>query len=77
MEVIFNMSKKYEKNLNEINNILYSLEGGRYSQEEAEKNIGKVMRKIKKCLDILEESEPEIRIVTEKSGRLTFKNFKV
>ena len=69
------MEKEYKKNIDELNKILHFLDNDDYDLDTANKKVEKGLTTIQKCLDMLDKPAGDIKIVTMKAGKLTFKNF--
>jgi len=69
------MNKEYKKNIDELNQILKFLENNDSDLDTVNRQIERGLTKIQTCLDMLNESEGTIKIVTMKNKEFIFKNF--
>ncbi len=69
-------AKKFEQHLQEVDQVVKSLEGGKLGLEESIEKYELGMKALKQCYSILEQAEKKIQIlVKEKDGSLTAKDF--
>ena len=68
--------KKFEQYLQEVDQVVKALEGGKLGLEESIEKYETGMKALKQCYSILEQAEKKIQIlVKEKDGSLTAKDF--
>ena len=68
--------KKFEQHLQEVEQVVKSLEGGKLGLEESIEKYEQGMKALRQCYAILEAAEKKIQIlVKEKDGSLSAKDF--
>ena len=68
--------KKFEQPLQEVEQVVKSLEGGKLGLEESIEKYEQGMKALRQCYAILEAAEKKIQIlVKEKDGSLSAKDF--
>lgn len=68
--------KKFEQHLQEVDQVVKALEGGKLGLEESIEKYELGMKALKQCYAILEQAEKKIQIlVKEKDGTLAAKDF--
>ena len=68
--------KKFEQHLQEVDQVVKSLEGGKLGLEESIEKYEQGMKALRQCYAILDQAEKKIQmLVKEKDGSLAAKDF--
>ena len=69
-------AKKFEQHLQEVEQVVKSLEGGKLGLEESIEKYEQGMKALRHCYAILDQAEKKIQmLVKEKDGSLAAKDF--